>query len=313
MPSRPLLTLLLAALVGCGDTGEEPAPRTGPPAASGYPSSISVLGDSGSTGQNSDPDRPGFEARENSWATGTNPEVNSVYSRILTRNPRIDGRAGSLSQGGAGVTMVSAQASELLATAADTELIIVQVGDNDLTCPLDRSALADFKTQLTALLRKLANGAPHARVFVVSRFGTVNAYARSLTRAERASQGGTGPCDFMTPSGGIGVAKAARVQHAIDGYETARQSACESVPSCTYDGGALSRIVDRRKYVSSDLNHLSIAGHAKVAAETWRALHQTGVIPSKRANWTDVKGAGAPPPDTVRACRPWTSCFAARR
>ncbi len=268
------MTLLLAALVGCGDTGED--------AASGYPSSIAVLGHSGSTGQNSDPDRPGFEARENSWATGINPEVNSVYSRILGRNPRIDGRAGSFSQGGAGITMVSAQASELLATAADTELIIVQVGENDLTCPLDRSALADFKTQLTAALRKLANGAPRARVFVVSQFGTVTAYARSLTRAERAAQGGTGPCDFMTPSGGIAAAKAARVQHSIDDYETARQSACESVRTCTHDGGALSRIVNRREYVSSDLNHPSIAGHAKVAEVTWRALHQTGVIPAKR-------------------------------
>ena len=274
MLSRPLLTLMLAALVGCGDTGEEPATRT-----SGYPSSIAVLGDSGSTGQNSDPDRPGFDARENSWATGTNPEVNSVYSRILARNPRIAGRAGSLSQGGAGIALVSAQANELLAGAAGTELIIVQVGDNDLTCPLDRSALADFKTQLTAVLRTLANGAPRARVFVVSQFGTVIAYARSLSRAERASQGGTGPCDFMTPSGGIAAANAARVQHAIDGYETARQSACESVRTCTYDGGALGRIVARREYVSSDLNHLSIAGHAKVAAVTWRALHQTGVVP----------------------------------
>ncbi len=271
MPSRLLLTLTLMALAGCTDTGDE--------SASDYPSSIAILGHSGSTGQNSDPDRPGFDARENSWATGANPDVNSVYLRILARNPAIDGHADSFSQDGAGITMVSEQADQLVATAADTELIIVQVGDNDVTCPLDRSALAGFRTQLTALLRRLANGAPLARVFVVSRFGTVIAHARSLTRAERASQGGSGPCDFMTPSGGIAAAKAARVQHAIDGYETARRSACESVSTCTYDGGALSRIVDRREYVSSDLNHLSIAGHAKVAAVTWRALHQTGVIP----------------------------------
>ena len=55
----------------------------------GYPDSIAVLGHSGSTGEHSDPKRPFAEVRANSWATGSNPKVNSLYLRILERNPAI--------------------------------------------------------------------------------------------------------------------------------------------------------------------------------------------------------------------------------
>ena len=106
-----------AALAGCGGSDSEPRARTnaatGTSAATstptrrqrarkwtrGYPDSITVLGHSGSTGENSDPDQPGVEVRENSWATGTNPEVDSLYLRILEHNPAIEGHAIALFRG----------------------------------------------------------------------------------------------------------------------------------------------------------------------------------------------------------------------
>ena len=293
------LTLVasVAALAGCGDSDSEPPAAAGEPAGAtttpsatattaparkwtrGYPNSIAVLGHSGSTGENSDPDQPGVEVRENSWATGTNPEVNSVYRRILARNPAIEGHNLSYSEGGAGIDQVAAQADRLLANDPDTDLILIQVMDNDLTCPLDRAALSDFQAKLTAMLKKLAHGAPNSSQFVVSQFGSVRTYARSLTRDERASQGGTGPCDFMTPSGDIVPEKVRRLESAIHAYEGALQAACERVHECTYDGGAFGRIVDRREYVSSDLNHFSVEGHAKAAAVAWAAMRRAHVLP----------------------------------
>jgi hypothetical protein len=293
------LTLVasMSALAGCGNSDSEPSARadtqaggtaspsptaTTAPARKwtrGYPNSIAVLGHSGSTGENSDPDQPGVEVRENSWATGTNPEVNSVYLRILERNPAIEGHNLSYSEGGAGIDQVAAQADRLLANDPDTDLILIQVMDNDLTCPLDRAALSDFRAKLTAMLKKLAHGAPDARQFVVSQFGSVATYARSLTRDERASQGGTGPCDFMTPTGDIAPEKVRRLENAIHAYEGALEAACEKAPPCTYDGGAFGRIVDRREYYSSDLNHLSVEGHAKAAAVAWAALRRARVLP----------------------------------
>ena len=293
-----MLTLVgsTAAIAGCGDSDSEPAARADAPASAtatptaaparawsrGYPSSIAVLGHSGSTGENSDPDQPGVEVRENSWATGNNPQVNSAYLRILEHNPAIEGHNLSYSEAGAGIDQVAAQADRLLANDPDTDLVLIQVMDTDLTCPLDLPALGDFRAKLTATMRKLAHGAPNSSVFVVSQFGSVPTYARSLTREERASQGGTGPCDFMTPTGDIAHKKVRRLERAIHAYEGALQAACEQVRQCTYDGGAFGRIVDRREYFSNDLNHLSIEGHAKAAAVAWDAMRRARVLPRAR-------------------------------
>ena len=96
--------------------------------------------------------------------------------------------------------------------------------DNDLTCPVERAALSDFRTQLAATLKQLARGAPNSSQFVVSQFGSVPTYASSLSRDERASQGGTGPCDFMTPTGTVAPTKVARLEKAIHAYEAALEA-----------------------------------------------------------------------------------------
>jgi hypothetical protein len=295
-----MLTLVAtaAALAGCGDSDSQPSARSDAPASAadatptasaaparkwtrGYPNSIAVIGHSGSTGENSDPDQPGVEVRENSWATGTNPDVNSVYLRILARNPAIEGHNLSYSEGGASIGMVAAQADRLLANDPHTHLILIQVMDNDMTCPLDRAALSDFRTQLTATLRKLARGAPNASQFVVSQFGSVPTSAKAFSRRERALWGGTapGPCAPATPTGRVVPKKVARLEKAIHAYEATLEAACNKVRQCTYDGGALGRIVDRREHFSSDLSHLSVNGHAKAAAVTWTAMHRTHVLP----------------------------------
>ena len=297
-----ILTLVAsaAALAGCGGSDPASGARADAPAAStdaartatqratpaaarawthGYPNSIAVLGHSGSTGENSDPHRPGVEVRENSWATGTNPAVRSVYMRILERNPAIKGHDYSYSEGGAAIDRVAAQAERLLATKTRADLILIQVMDNDLTCPLDGAALSDFQSHLTAMLRKLARGAPNSSEFVVSQFGSVPTAVKSLSRDDRIAQGGTGPCDFLTPTGRVVPKKVARLENAIHAYEAALKTACSKVRQCTYDGGAFGRIVDRREYMSSDLNHFSIKGHAKAAAVAWAAMRRAHVLP----------------------------------
>ena len=288
-----------AALAGCGGSDSEPSASTNaPPSTSratptsapaparewtrGYPNSIAVLGHSGSTGANSDPDQPGVQVRGNSWATGTNPAVDSLYLRILEHNAAIEGHNIPYSEDGATVDDLALQASRLLETDPKPDLIVVQIMDNDLICPTEASALSGFRSSLTSTLTKLARGAPNSSQFVVSQTGSVPTYARSLTREERAAQGGTGPCDFMTPTGTIAPKKVARLEKAIHAYEGALEAACDKVRQCTYDGGAFGRIGDRREYVSSDLNHFSIKGHAKAAAVAWAAMRRAHVLPRTR-------------------------------
>jgi hypothetical protein len=279
-----------AALAGCGGSGPEPATKGAGAAVStpaptahewthGYPDSIAVLGHSGSTGENSDPKQPGLEVRENSWATGTSPQVNSLYLRILKHNPAITDHNLGLSEGGADIQRVAAQADRLLDEEGGADLVVIQVMDNDMTCPVEPDALATFRGQLTAMVKKLARRMPSSREFVVSQFGSVPTGVKALTRDELASQGGTGPCDPATPSGAIKPKKIARLEKAIHAYEGALATACKKVRQCTYDGGAFGRIIDRREYVSDDLNHFSLTGHAKAAAVAWAALRRANVLP----------------------------------
>jgi hypothetical protein len=51
------------------------------------------------------------------------------------------------------------------------------------------------------------------------------------------------------------------------------------VRRCHYDGGVFGRQIARRRFISEDLNHFSVAGHAKAAAVAWAALRQKGLIP----------------------------------
>ena len=109
-----LCSIALVLAVGCGGGGDngrgksstsaKPSTPT-PKATAGYPSSIAVLGHSGATGENSDPSKPGVEVRANSWATGTNPEVKSLYQRLLAKNPAIKGHNVNLAQSAATVTI----------------------------------------------------------------------------------------------------------------------------------------------------------------------------------------------------------------
>jgi hypothetical protein len=63
------------------------------------------------------------------------------------------------------------------------------------------------------------------------------------------------------------------------GYEARLEAACKRFSQCRYDGGAFGRIVNKREYVSSDLNHWSVKGHAKAAAVAWSAMKRAGLVP----------------------------------
>ena len=247
-------------------------------AYSDYPDAIAVLGHSGATGESSDPKRPGVEIRANSWATGTNPAVNSVYLRILAKNPRIDGHNINLAQGGATVRELQRQAEQAVSLKPD--LVLIQIMDNDMVCPATRSDYTRFGAGLAIALETLARGLPNSNIFVVSQFGSPPSYVRSLSRAERRAIGGTGPCDFADTTGKIIPAKAARLDRTTHGYEAQLAARCKAIPHCRYDGGAFGRIVDKREHTSAgDRGHFSVKGHAKAAAVAWAALRRTQLIP----------------------------------
>lgn len=249
---------------------------------SGYPDSIVVLGHSGSTGESSDPTKPfGEETRSNSWVTGTNPEVNSLYLRILAVHPAIRDHNLSLSQGGATVTEALGQAQQALVRPPPNALVVIQLVDNDIVCPARQADYDTFQTSLEAVLEELDAGLPTSRVFVVSHYGTPTKDFAALTPAQRRQQGGSGPCDFIDPRGGLVPKELKRLESVIDGYEAALRNGCAKFERCRYDDNAFHDAPVRAAYTSPiDLNHFSVAGHAKAAEVAWRAMTRAGVVPA---------------------------------
>jgi hypothetical protein len=100
----------------------------------------------------------------------------------------------------------------------------------------------------------------------------------TFSPAQRRAFGGTGPCDYLHPAGKFVAGRLRRLTRIISGYEAQLRAGGARVPRCRYDDGAFARQVHRRRYVSEDLNHFSIAGHAKAAAVAWSALRHAGLV-----------------------------------
>ena len=245
----------------------------------GYPDSMAAIGHSGITGDSSR-ERPYEVNVEDSWATGTNPKVDSVYARILAENPGIEGNVTNLGKPGATIPDVDSQVDQLLDIDPAPELVLVLVVDNDMVCPATEADYRWFETQLTALLQRIADGLPQARVFMTSYYSDPATYVEALGSSERRQVGGTGPCEIIDPRGHVVAAELGRLKHIIVGYDNAIESACANADRCTYDGGAFTRVRLQRQDIGADLEHISTAGHAEAAATAWQALRSAGLVPA---------------------------------
>ena len=101
------------------------------------------------TGYGSDPTSPGTDTRANSWATGTNPAVHSVYLRLVAARPETAGHVVNTARDGAKADQLTAMATEALARVPHPALALVQIIGNDLRCDgTDHAHCADFETSV---------------------------------------------------------------------------------------------------------------------------------------------------------------------
>lgn len=250
-------------------------------AAPAYPNSIAAIGHSDTNGSGVKGPRTNWP--HSSWVTGDGPAVQSLYSRILARNPAIRGNRFNLAINGADVASMLLQAKKAVGLKPTPELVVVHGIDNDIAC--DTVSHKPLQVAFARVLETLAAGLPDSRIFVVSQFGSPTTAAKALTlkqrlRAAGASAGGSGPCDFIDRNGAIRPKQLAYLEAVIHRYEAAVATACKRVATCRYDGGAFGRVVDRREWISTDLHHFSLEGNAKAAAVAWAALKRVGIIPA---------------------------------
>jgi lysophospholipase L1-like esterase len=238
------------------------------PAHTRYPSSIIALGDSGSTGFNSD--RPGVDAEQNSWATGESPAVNSHYLRLLSANPKIRNHNLSYAKDGARMRDLLVQAR--VAASLNPGYVTSRMGGNDL-CRSDEPTLAAFRAQLVAGLRELARGAPNARILVVGlgKFSPLVDVIKAVPAARAVYSDGS-PCDpQFNAAGEPNPQRVAFADAKIASFNAQLASGCAAFVHCRYDGASVDSEHLELADLSSDYGHASVQGLAKDAAATWAA------------------------------------------
>ncbi len=127
---------------------------------------MALLGDSISAGTGTS-GIPGTEQPANSWGTGTTGSIQSVYQRLLAINPAISGKNYNQAANGKKMVDMADQASSMPAT---TELVLVQLGGNDLCkdTVAQMTPVATYRSQFIAGLNAIAARAPNALVHVSS-------------------------------------------------------------------------------------------------------------------------------------------------
>jgi lysophospholipase L1-like esterase len=275
----PALLALALALVCTSCAGDDSSsagsPRTTPASDSTYPSSIVVLGHSGTTGAGSDPDNPMADIRENSWATGTNPEVDSIYQRIVAENPAAEGHVANFGIDGSTVDSLFDQEVQAAAVTPAPELVLIQSIDNDIHCDgTDPQNFGPYRDKLTGVMDQLTADLPDAEVFFVSQWASVKEYDRVAMKVDQSHLAGTGPCDvYNLETQRLDPKRERYLQKLVDQYWSIVTSVCGKYPTCRTDQGLMKTMKLAPRDLAGDMNHLSVAGHHKMAALVWQALY----------------------------------------
>ena len=248
------------------------------PLSTKYPNAIVVLGHSGTTGYNSDPAASETDARQNSWATGDNPVVQSIYRRLLALNPAVEGHNTNLGMDGSDVAALGAQVDQALELNPMPDLFMIQEVDVDMTNQCDnpdKGAYARFAQTLADELTTITTAAPKAKILLVSSPpGTVQNYGEVVATlpVAKAKNTGTGPCDLFDPSGAAVPAHWKYQEQLFTTFHAKLAEVCQKFPTCVYDKGALYRMTITPNDLAPDGEHLSIAGLTKQAALEWKIL-----------------------------------------
>jgi len=294
-----ILALAAVALLAALALIAAPASATKPPRT------MAALGDSITRAYNSSgpgcPSGPGLDCPKNSWATGTNPAVDSQLQRLEAMHPG-DVTAYNDAVSGARAVNLLAQASA--AAAQDPDYVTIEIGAND-ACALPPTPLATFRTQVESALGTLVNGDPKVYVQMASipdinqlhSLFTSPPDPNALTRwaAFNVCQGLlANPLSTATAD----VARRAAFRAGVIAYNGALEQACAELKRCLYDGNAVFDSTFTRADVatvantegidvfpfnaipivgegfansSADYFHPSLQGQAQLAATTWNA------------------------------------------
>lgn len=243
---------------------------------SGPVAGIIALGHSGLTGENSNPQAPGQPALDNSWATGSNPRVGSIYLRMLKRWPETKGKVANVAQGGAAADQLASQARTALTLVPAPALAIIQTIDNDIRCDgTDAQHVPEFGRAVDDALAVITKASPSTRILMITQPGRPALELKGMAGlikanpAVKALYTGPPPCAPYSPDGRLQPKNVRALTAIIESYEAEQARVCAKYPACSTDGGALATYMRTPTLVSQDFNHLSVAGLALLARQVF--------------------------------------------
>jgi lysophospholipase L1-like esterase len=267
-----LTTVTASALVAAGATpalGAAPTPEKLNP-----PDRITSMGDSITRGFHT----AGLlaDVPNNSWSTGGNTTVNSLYNRIRAENPT----ATSTNRAVTGARMVGLEGQARTALGDDPDVVTILLGANDACTSTEATMtpVATYEAQFRAGMEVLRTGAPDTQILVASvpniyrlweigrnSFGARFAWGLySICQSMLANPGSTATAD---------EARRVRVRQRVIDYNATLARVCAEYIHCRFDGNA----AFNTPFLLSDMStidyfHPNVAGQAKAAAVLAPAL-----------------------------------------
>jgi lysophospholipase L1-like esterase len=265
---RRLLTALAAAL--CLTALAAPA------AHAVYPDSMAATGDSITKAFNTCA-TPFTDCPVNSWATGTNATVDSIYDRILAANPAISGRAFNDARSGSEMEALPGQVE--LAIGQGVEYVTIAMGANDI-CGVNEAAMtsvASFRSSFESAIGLLRSRLPGARISVASIpnvhylwkiLHTIPAAVAAWDRYDVCQSMLANPTSTLRAD----AARRNRVLTRIVELNGVLSSVCATYAQCRYDGGAgFGYRFAVGDISTNDYFHASVAGQRAIANLQWGA------------------------------------------
>jgi hypothetical protein len=282
------IALTSALLAGCGGEDASGPSTTTASSSTSTPTAtasrartpeldaIGAIGHSGATGANST--GTGADVPENSWITGTNPKVDSIYQRLLARHPALAGHNWNEAQSGTRADSLMLQADALLSHDPVPDIVFIVSIDNDILCDgTDDQNVHEYGAEVAAVVDHLQATAPGTRVFFNDTPFSVHQYDAALMTIdggrEHIDWPGS-PCDPLGEDGTIDPAGERYQQQVYDDYYGRLQDICAARSDCATDGHALQdeTFTASAEDFADDLDHLSVRGLAREAAVVWRTL-----------------------------------------
>lgn len=238
------------------------------------PDSMAATGASATTAYNTC-ERPGTNCPANSWSTGSNEAVNSIYLRIVAVNAEMRGHLHN--DAVAGSKMARLQAQVEVAAEQRVELVTVDMGSNDICTDTEAemTSVASFTTSFRSALTALTTRLPNVRIAVAS-IPNVHRLWRILHETEAAVRrwNANTICQSMlaNPTSTLRAdnARRDRVLDRITELNLAGEAVCAEYVNCRDDGGAaVGYAFEAGEISTNDYFHPSIAGQASFARVEW--------------------------------------------